>query len=121
MDNKARDRSFDRLAILVLSIEWVFFGSMHFSFIEETVAQIPACFPGTFNHHIAVLTGIAEVATGVLILLPPLRKYAAMASVALLVLLIPAMYKILSEPSSVGQMSGFATAFRVIQIGRAHV
>ena len=80
MADQARDRSFDRIAILVLSIEWIVFGSMHFSSIEETVAQIPFSFWDRIKPHLAVITGIAEVATGVLILVPELRKWAAAAS-----------------------------------------
>lgn len=114
MAGPARDTSFDRIAILVLAIEWVLFGSMHFSMIEETVAQIPFSFWDAFKHHIAIVTGIAEVATGVLILVPAMRKWAAAASLALLVLLIPAMYNILSNPASVASMGAGATAFRVV-------
>ena len=114
MADQARDTSFDRIAILVLAIEWILFGSMHFSMIEETVAQIPFSFWEAFKHHIAVVTGIAEVATGVLILVPELRKWAAAASLALLALLTPAMYNILSNPASVESMGAGATAFRVI-------
>jgi uncharacterized membrane protein len=113
MVDQARDRSFDRIAILVLAIEWISFGSMHFSMIEETVAQIPFSFWDAFKHHIAIVTGIAEVATGVLILVPDLRRWAAAASLALLVLLIPAMYHILSNPDSVASMGAGATAFRI--------
>jgi uncharacterized membrane protein len=113
MADQARDRSFDRIAILVLAAEWILFGSMHFSFVSETVAQIPFSFWDAFKHHIAIVTGIAEVATGILILVPEFRKWAAAASLALLVLLIPAMYNILSNPASVAGLGAGATAFRV--------
>ena len=112
MTDQARDRSFDRIAILVLAIEWVLFGSMHFSEIDATTAQIPEFF-GRFRHDIAVVTGIAEVATGILILVPDLRKHAAAASLVLLLLLTPAMYNILSNPHSVDSMGAWGTAFRV--------
>lgn len=112
MAGQARDTSFDRIAILVLAIEWVLFGSMHFSAVDATVAQIPEPFP--FKHHLAIVTGIAEVATGILILVPELRKWAAAASLALLALLTPAMYNILANPASVESLGAGATAFRVI-------
>ena len=114
MADQARDRSFDRIAILVLSIEWIVFGSMHFSSIEETVAQIPFSFWDRIKPHLAVITGIAEVATGVLILVPELRKWAAAASLALLVLLTPAMYNILYNPGTVENMGALATPFRIL-------
>lgn len=112
MAEQARDTSFDRIAILVLAVEWVLFGSMHFSAVDATVAQIPEPFP--FKHHLAIVTGIAEVATGILILLPECRKWAAAASLALLALLTPAMYNILANPASVESLGAGATAFRVI-------
>jgi len=115
MAHQARDRSFDRIAILVLAIEWVFFGSMHFSFVDATVAQIPDWIP--FRHDVAIVTGILEVATGVLILLsdPRIRKAAAISSIVLLVLLTPAMYKILSNPEALASLGpAGAIAFRVV-------
>src|SRR4051794_33939610 len=111
--SQQRDKSFDRIAILVLSIEWVVFGSMHFSMIEDTINQIPFSFEHEFKHHLAIVTGILEVSTGILILVPELRKWAAWATVGLLALLFPAMYNILSEPSSVAELGPMATVFRV--------
>jgi uncharacterized membrane protein len=113
---KARDTSFDRIAILVLAVEWVLFGSMHFSAVDATVAQIPTNISDTIKHHIAIVTGIAEVATGILIMVPELRKRAAIASLVLLGLLIPAMYKILSDPSATESVGAGAAAFRMIVI-----
>jgi uncharacterized membrane protein len=87
---------------------------MHFSAVDQTVAQIPTDISDQIKHHVAIVTGIAEVATGILILVPGLRRKAAIASLALLGLLIPAMYKILSDPSSVESLGAAATSFRVI-------
>lgn len=109
MDGQARDTTFDRIAILVLAIEWIVFGSMHFSEVDRTAAQIPDFFP--FKHDIVIVTGIAEVATGILILVPELRKWAAAASLTLLLLLTPAMYSILSNTTPT-ESAGW-TAFRV--------
>jgi uncharacterized membrane protein len=107
-----RDTSFDRIAILVLATEWIVFGSMHFSDIDATVAQIPGWIP--FRHDIAIVTGIAEVATGILILVPEMRKWAALSSLVLLTLLAPAMYSILSNPAAVAPLGAWATPFRII-------
>jgi len=113
MAGQARDITFDRIAILVLAVEWVLFGSMHFSAVDETVAQIPTDLSDQIKHHVAIVTGIAEVATGILVLVPELRKQAAIASLVLLGLLTPAMYHILSDPSAVAGLGSGATAFRI--------
>ncbi|HEX8364491.1 MAG TPA: hypothetical protein VF603_04315 [Allosphingosinicella sp.] len=98
--------SFGRIAIFVLAIEWIVFGSMHFSAHQDTVEQVPDIF-GAWKGDIVVVTGIWEVATGILILIPELRKWAAWSSLALLVVLFPAMYKILANPDA------FPVLFRV--------
>jgi len=113
MADQARDRSFDRIAILVLSIEWILFGSMHFSMLEGTKAMIPFG-SDLFKHHVAVVTGILEVSTGMLLLVPVFRRWAAAASIGLLILLTPAMYEILQNPASVRIMEGLATPFRIV-------
>lgn len=112
VDAQPRDTSFDRIAILVLATEWIVFGSMHFSDIRATVAQIPGWIP--FRHDVAIVTGIAEVATGILILVPELRKWAALSSLVLLLLLAPAMYNILSNPAAVAPLGASGTPFRII-------
>ena len=112
MASQPRDTSFDRIAILVLAIEWVVFGSMHFTYDVETAAQIPDWIP--FRHDVAIVTGILEVSTGVLILLPSLRKWAALSSLLLLALLVPAMYKILSNPEATASLGPAASVFQVL-------
>ena len=114
MAETARDTSFDRIAILVLAIEWVVFGSMHFSHAPATAAQLPRFFPEWSRHDLVIITGIAEVATGVLILVPEFRRWAALSSLVLLALLTPAMYRIVSNPDSVGTLGAAATAFRLV-------
>lgn len=88
---------FGRISILVLSIQWIVFGSMHFSHLPQTLAQLPDYFPEPVRIPIVILTGVAEVAVGILILIPETRKAAAMGSLVLLVLLLPAMYHILES------------------------
>ena len=91
---------FDRLCVFVLSVEWIVFGSMHFSFPEATVAQIPGFVPEQFKPMVAVITGMLEVTTGILILVPSTRRWAAGLSLTLLVLYIPAVYNILANDSA---------------------
>lgn len=93
--------TFGRIAILLLAVEWIVFGSMHFSHLCDTLKQVPDYFPGPSRVPIVILTGVAEVAAGILILIPETRRIAAGLSLALLVLLLPAMYHILA--SAVGQ------------------
>jgi uncharacterized membrane protein len=107
--------AFGRFAILLLSFEWIVFGSMHFSLVDATVAQMPAWLP--FKREVAIVTGIAEVAAGILILVAETRKGAAIASLSLLVLLFPAMYHILDDPNALaGSSPAGAAAFRTCLI-----
>lgn len=109
---------FTRLSVLVLAIEWTVFGSMHFSMTKETVEMLPN-FLYPIGIPIVVITGILEVATGILILIPEVRRRAAMGSIALLILLLPAMYAILANQS--GDASAFETAFRVPPDAQQHL
>src|SRR5689334_17943559 len=91
----------DRLCVGFLAFEWIFFGSMHFSLLKETVQQMPGWIKGEeLREFLAVLTGILEVGTGVMILVPDARRWAAFSSLVLLVLLLPAVYHILSADSA---------------------
>jgi uncharacterized membrane protein len=107
--------AFGRLSILILSIEWILFGSMHFSMFRAALDQVPPFVP--LKTHAVIVTGILEVAAGMLILVPELRKAAAGGSLALLVLLAPAMYYILYSPEAVQRLQAdWAVAFRVVLI-----
>jgi len=90
-------RTYVKFSIWLLAIDWIVFGSMHFSLRPATVAQIPPFLP--LRDMIGIVTGIVEVATGILILVPETRKWAAMSSIALLILLIPAVIYILGSPA----------------------
>jgi uncharacterized membrane protein len=103
---------FDRLCIFVLSFEWIFFGSMHFSFHDATVQQIPEFIP--FKSTLVVVTGMLEVATGILILVPNLRKWAAISSLVLLALLLPAVYSILANDSALQGPPAWRMLFRLL-------
>ncbi|HTW22589.1 MAG TPA: hypothetical protein VMD78_03265 [Candidatus Baltobacteraceae bacterium] len=81
------------LCILALAIEWIFFGSLHFTFRQGTLAEVPPCIP--FKILVVGVTGMVEVATGILILFPKMRKFAAATSLVLLVLFLPSIYRML--------------------------
>lgn len=97
MPDDSNSTFFGRLCILTLAIEWILFGSMHFSEPELTIAQLPNYFPAATKLPIVIVSGVAEVAVGVLILVPEMRKLAATGSLVLLVALLPAMYEILAS------------------------
>jgi uncharacterized membrane protein len=80
---------------------------MHFSFHDATVAQIPEFIPE--KSMIAIITGMIEVTTGILILVPSTRRWAAVSSLILLVLYIPAVYNILANDSALQGLSSPAT------------
>jgi uncharacterized membrane protein len=112
--------NFDRLCILFLAFDWIFFGSMHFSLHEATVRQIPDfIFAGSafwlgLKSAAVVITGIAEVATGILILVPSLRRWAALSSLILLGVLLPAVYNLLSDDASLEGSRAFHIFFRTL-------
>jgi uncharacterized membrane protein len=68
--------NFDRLCVCFLAFDWIFFGSMHFAMHDATVRQIPdLCFAKwaywiPMKSALVVITGILEVSTGILILVP---------------------------------------------------
>jgi uncharacterized membrane protein len=78
------------------------------------MAMIPFDWSDKTKLHTAIGTGILEVATGIFLLIPSLRKWAAFSSMGLLLLLTPAMYHILAHPDSVKSMGSMQTLFRVI-------
>jgi uncharacterized membrane protein len=87
------------LCILALAVEWIIFGSCHFTFRAATEAEIPAFihFGRTF---IVVTTGMIEVATGIFILLPKTRKWAALASLVLLFIYLPSIHHMLASDAA---------------------
>lgn len=63
---------------------------------------------------LVVISGMLEVATGVLILVPEARPWAARSSLVLLALLLPAMYEILYEPDALTWSPAANTLFRTL-------
>jgi uncharacterized membrane protein len=89
---------FDRFCIAFLAIDWIIFGSMHFSLHDDTRRMLPSWVP--LPDAVVVGTGIAEVTVGMLMLYGRTRRIAAVGSLLLLILLIPAVIHILSDDSS---------------------
>jgi len=112
---QARSKSllYDRLSILMLSLEWVFFGSLHFFAPNSTIRELPDWV--SFDKYlIVILTGILEVMTGTLVLVPTTRRLAALMSLCLLALFVPAMFHILTDDSALPPLPPpLPMAFRV--------
>lgn len=83
-----------QLSVFVLAVEWILFGSLHFTARLQTEAQIPPGFP--WPTFIAVVTGMIEVTVGILLLITRTRKYAAIASLVLLAAFLPSIYRMLA-------------------------
>jgi uncharacterized membrane protein len=90
----------DRLAILVLSGEWLLFGALHFAWPEIAMREIPPWIPAQLQPFLVTSSGILEVTTGTIVLIPNLRRLGALLSIFLLIVLTPAMYHILSNDSA---------------------
>lgn len=95
---------FNRLCAIILSVQWIGFGVMHFTSKEETAMMIPEfvtkigdpLLKTDSTDFISISTGMLEVAIGIFLLIPAIRKPAAWASLALVILYIPAVYTILT-------------------------
>ena len=108
-----RSPLFDRISILVLSIEWIVFGSMHFSMTPETIRMIPHWVPDAYKLMVAISTGMLEVTIGVLLLVPLTRRWAAAVSLFLLIAYVPAVYQILAHDADFAGGTLLQTSFRV--------
>jgi hypothetical protein len=87
---------------------------MHFSLREETIRMVPTWIPDVDRPMIAVVSGMIEVCTGLLLLIPRIRRRAALISLCLLALYIPAVYHILADDSALPGNVVFKTVFRVM-------
>jgi len=108
---------FDRLCILLLSLEWIVFGAMHFSHHDATVDMLPDLIPTALQSMVVYVTGVIEVAIGIFILVSRTRRWAALVSLVLLALYIPAVYKILTVDSALGSLTDtFRTLLRLVVV-----
>ena len=112
MSAQVRHIWFGRFCILFLAAEWILFGSMHFTRHAETRAQVPDILP--CPDLLVVVSGVLEVATGILVLVPAVRRWAAWSSLLLLILLLPAMYKIMVDPAALTGSEAGNRLFRIV-------
>jgi uncharacterized membrane protein len=105
---------YGRLSILILSFEWILFGSLHFLAPEQTLKEVPdwSFLDGPL---VVAVTGFLSVTTGILILIPTTRRLAALMSLGLLTLFIPAIFHILSDSSALPNLPApWPTLFRIV-------
>lgn len=88
----------DRACIAFLAIDWIAFGSMHFSLHNETLRMLPSWVP--FGNCVVVVSGMAEVCVGLLLLYRRCRRFAALGSLLLLVLFMPSVFQMLYQDAS---------------------
>jgi uncharacterized membrane protein/uncharacterized protein YneF (UPF0154 family) len=115
-----RARRTDNLCILAIAVEWIFFGSCHFTFRAATEAEIPNWIL-SFTHlgpaFIVGAIGMIEVTTGILVLLPKTRKWAALISLVLLFLFLPSIYHMLvSDTAFPGSTEAWRDFVRVLLV-----
>jgi uncharacterized membrane protein len=89
----ARSPTLDRLAIVVLGVEWVVFGSMHFTAYDWTLKEVPGWVP--WPDACVTVSGILEVLAGLFAFYPRTRRLASAMTFFLLIVLLPGMYQIL--------------------------
>lgn len=108
----------DHVCIALLAIEWVFFGSLHFAEVERARVEIPDWIAPSLKlkTFIVIVTGMIEVPTGILILLPAARRWAAWMSLLLLTLFVFAIYHMLAHDSAMPFDPAFRTFIRVLLI-----
>ncbi|MEF8902157.1 MAG: MauE/DoxX family redox-associated membrane protein [Halovenus sp.] len=81
-------RRFKRLVLYAMGPMYIIAGVLHFVVPELYVQIVPPVFPATLA--LVYLSGLAEVAVGIGLVIPRTRRYAAWATVALLVAIFPA-------------------------------
>ncbi|WP_284440235.1 DoxX family protein [Haloarcula marina] len=84
----ARLAQFKRPLLYVMGPLYIVAGLLHFVVPELYVQIVPPIFPAALL--LVYLSGLAEIAVGIGVLLPQTRKYAAWATVALLITIFPA-------------------------------
>jgi uncharacterized membrane protein len=104
----------DLICILALSVEWIGFGSSHFALHQLAEVEIPPFIP--YQAFIIIVTGMAEVTTGILILLPRTRKWAAITSLVLLFLFLPSIYYMLAADAALPFAAYFRNFVRVLLV-----
>ena len=95
---------------------YVVAGVLHFVVPELYVQIVPPIFPAPLA--LVYLSGVAEIAVGVGVLLPRTRRYAAWATIALLVAIFPANVYMATHGVVVEGMPGGGDPSGLVRWGR---
>ncbi len=107
---------FKRPLLYLMGSAYVVAGVLHFVVPELYVQIIPPFFPAALA--LVYLSGIAEIAVGVGLLLPRTRQHAAWATVALLVAVFPANVYMATHGVVIEGMPGGGDPSDIVRWGR---
>ena len=106
-----------KLPILyVMAPAYIVAGVLHFVVPELYVQIIPPIFPAPLA--LVYLSGLAEIAVGIGLLVPRTRRYAAWATVALLVAIFPANVYMATHGVIIAGMPGGGDPSELVRWGR---
>lgn len=105
-----------RPLLYVMGPFYILAGVMHFVVPELYVQIIPPVLPAALA--LVYLSGLAEIAVGVGVLLPPTRRYAAWGTVAMLVAIFPANIYMATSGVAIGGMPGSGDPSMLVRWGR---
>jgi uncharacterized membrane protein len=105
-----------RPLLYLLGPAYVVAGVLHFVVPELYVQIVPPIFPAAMA--LVYLSGVAEIAVGVGLLMPRTRRYAAWATVALLVAIFPANVYMATSGVVVEGMPGGGDPSALVRWGR---
>jgi len=100
----------------VMGVLYAVAGVLHFVVPELYVQIIPPIFPAALA--LVYLSGVAEIAVGVGVLIPDTQRYAAWATVALLVAIFPANVYMATSGVVIGGMPGGGDPSELVRWGR---
>lgn len=109
-------RRLKRPLLYVMGPLYVVAGVLHFVVPEWYVQIVPPIFPAALA--LVYLSGLAEIAVGIGLLIPRTRRYAAWATVALLVAVFPANVYMATHGVVVEGMPGGGDPSAAVRWGR---
>ena len=105
-----------RLILYLMAPAYVVAGVLHFVVPELYVQIVPPIFPAPLA--LVYLSGLAEIAVGIGLLIPRTRRYAAWATVALLVAIFPANVYMATHGVVIEGMPGGGDPSELVRWGR---
>lgn len=109
-------RRLKRPLLYLMGSAYIVAGVLHFVVPELYVQIVPPIFPAALT--LVYLSGLAEIAVGIGLLLPRTRRYAAWATVALLVAVFPANVYMATHGVVIEGMPGGGDPSDLVRWGR---